>query len=77
MTVFVMFFVELMASRYEFLGTYGRDLEVSDPAMDLVRKSALVEEKSDGYRDSKCDELRFLRLCFLFLTTARSASVSL
>jgi hypothetical protein len=40
MTVFTMFFIELMASRFDVFGEqHASDLEKSDPAKDLMRGS--------------------------------------
>lgn len=53
-----MFFIELMASRFDIFGE--QDLEAAVPAMDLIRRESKVEEKaSDGdtpYRDSKLND---------------------
>lgn len=38
-TVFTMFFIELMASRFDILGPKSHDLESSDPARDLMRQN--------------------------------------
>ncbi|CAG8957225.1 hypothetical protein HYFRA_00009427 [Hymenoscyphus fraxineus] len=40
MTIFVMFFIELMAARFDVFGTQGHshDLETNDPARDFIRK---------------------------------------
>lgn len=49
MTIFVMFFIELMASRFEIFGHSHaeNDLETRDPAQDILRKSAM-ENKSNS-----------------------------
>lgn len=48
MTIFAMFFIELMASRYEFFGhSHDQDLESRDPAQHVLRKSA-AENKSNS-----------------------------
>jgi zinc transporter 1/2/3 len=39
MTVFTMFFIELMAARFEIFGQQSQDLEASDPAQDLTRQN--------------------------------------
>jgi zinc transporter 1/2/3 len=48
MTVFVMFFIELMAARFDVFGRQAHDVEASDPAQDLVRQS----EKSGQMQNS-------------------------
>lgn len=44
MTVFVMFFIELLASRFDIFGR--PDVEQADPAVDLIRKNTI--EYSDN-----------------------------
>jgi zinc transporter 1/2/3 len=39
MTVFTMFFIELMAARFDVFGEQAHDLEASDPSMDLLKDS--------------------------------------
>jgi zinc transporter 1/2/3 len=39
MTVFTMFFIEIMAARYDVFGAQAHDLEASDPSKDLIRAS--------------------------------------
>jgi zinc transporter 1/2/3 len=39
MTVFLMFFIELMVARFDVFGEQAHDLEASDPSMDLIRRS--------------------------------------
>jgi hypothetical protein len=39
MTVFTMFFIELMAARFDIFGRDSHDLEASDPAQDLMRQN--------------------------------------
>ncbi len=62
MTVFVMFFIELMASRFDIFGE--RDLEAADPAVDLIKRESRVGEKASGdeapYQDSKPNALSSL-----------------
>lgn len=43
MTIFVMFFIELMAARFDVFGNQGHshDLETNDPALDIIRKEKL------------------------------------
>jgi hypothetical protein len=56
MTVFVMFFIEIMASRFDFFGENHTDLEARDPAMDLMRNSTRPEEKySDAAASPECE----------------------
>lgn len=38
MTVFVMFFIELLAARFDAFGQQEHDLEASDPSKDLMRE---------------------------------------
>jgi hypothetical protein len=50
-----MFFIELMASRFDIFGE--QDLEAADPAMGLIRGKSAVGEKASGeeapYQNSK------------------------
>ena len=40
MTIFTMFFIELMASRYQIFGDHSHgDVEASDPTKDMLRYS--------------------------------------
>jgi zinc transporter 1/2/3 len=51
MTVFTMFFVELLASRYDILGTgrmASQGVKAYDPALDLIRASAKDVEDING-----------------------------
>jgi zinc transporter 1/2/3 len=45
MTVFTMFFIELMAARFDVFGEQDHDLEASDPSKDLIRRSEKASEK--------------------------------
>jgi solute carrier family 39 (zinc transporter), member 1/2/3 len=45
MTIFLMFFIELMAARFDVFGAHAHDLEASDPAKELVTQA---EKYSDG-----------------------------
>jgi zinc transporter 1/2/3 len=65
MTVFTMFFIELMASRFDVFGHQEHDLEASDPSRDLIRAS----EKSDGKTTVKKSKSR---LCLLVSSVGRS-----
>jgi zinc transporter 1/2/3 len=38
MAIFTMFFIELMAARFDVFGRQSHDLEASDPARDLMRQ---------------------------------------
>ncbi|RDW94844.1 hypothetical protein BP5796_00607 [Coleophoma crateriformis] len=51
MTIFVMFFIELMAARYDVFGSHSHDLESADPSRDLMR-NAEKEENSDPSHSS-------------------------
>lgn len=61
MTVFTMFFIELLASRFDIFG--HQDLEGVDPAMELiVRKSTLQRKPLDeeaAYRERELNALPF------------------
>jgi zinc transporter 1/2/3 len=48
MTIFVMFFIELMAARFDVFGRQAQDLELSDPARDLTRKHELSSHLPNG-----------------------------
>jgi zinc transporter 1/2/3 len=39
MTVFTMFFVELMAARFDIFGSKAHDIEASDPSLDVMRQN--------------------------------------
>jgi len=45
MTIFTMFFIELLAARFDFFGEHEHDVEARDPAMDLI--------KNQNFNDSK------------------------
>lgn len=38
MTIFVMFFIELLAARFDVFGQHEHDLESSNPSPDLIRQ---------------------------------------
>ncbi|APA11223.1 hypothetical protein SS1G_11438 [Sclerotinia sclerotiorum 1980 UF-70] len=46
MTIFSMFFIELMASRYDVFGQDSHDLEAADPARDLIKQNTRNEKHS-------------------------------
>ena len=62
MTVFVMFFIELMASRFDIFGE--KDLEAADPALDLIRgksiKGGKASDEEAPYQDGKSTALQSL-----------------
>ncbi|KAL3423386.1 ZIP zinc/iron transporter [Phlyctema vagabunda] len=66
MTVFVMFFIELMAARFDVFGDHTHDLESSDPARDLMRQTKEARIQTGG------DTLRRL----LTTSTAKSSNAS-
>lgn len=45
MTIFLMFFIELLAARFDVFGSHAHDLESADPSKDLIVAS---EKYSDG-----------------------------
>ncbi|TVY38681.1 Zinc-regulated transporter [Lachnellula subtilissima] len=45
MTIFLMFFIELMAARFDVFGAHAHDLEATDPAKDLIKAA---EKPKDG-----------------------------
>ncbi|ESZ99225.1 hypothetical protein SBOR_0432 [Sclerotinia borealis F-4128] len=51
MTIFSMFFIELMASRFDVFGEDSHDLESADPAKDLMRRNTR-NEKGEASRTS-------------------------
>jgi zinc transporter 1/2/3 len=55
MTVFSMFFIELMAARFDVFGEHGHDMATSDPALDLIRQSTYKDEEG---KDNVETELR-------------------
>ncbi|KAG4031124.1 hypothetical protein MFRU_010g02490 [Monilinia fructicola] len=44
MTIFSMFFIELMASRFDVFGEDKHDLEAADPAKDLIKRTSRNEK---------------------------------
>jgi zinc transporter 1/2/3 len=60
MTVFTMFFIELMAARFDIFGQQSHDLEASDPAQDLMRQN---EKYNDTQLTLQKGKLRFLAPC--------------
>jgi zinc transporter 1/2/3 len=46
MTVFTMFFIELMAARFDVFGEQAHDLEASYPSKDSVRAFEKVDVKT-------------------------------
>jgi zinc transporter 1/2/3 len=38
MTIFTMFFIELMAARFDLFGSKAHDLEASDPSLDMMMR---------------------------------------
>ncbi|KAH6680564.1 Zinc/iron permease [Halenospora varia] len=45
MTIFVMFFIELMAARFDIFGHKAHDLEASDPSKELMKDGKSSSEK--------------------------------
>ena len=45
MTIFTMFFIELMASRFYIFGQKSHDVEASDPSRDLIRQNEKFQNK--------------------------------
>jgi solute carrier family 39 (zinc transporter), member 1/2/3 len=39
MTVFTMFFIELMAARFDIFGSKAHDIEANDPSLDVMRQN--------------------------------------
>jgi solute carrier family 39 (zinc transporter), member 1/2/3 len=50
MTVFTMFFIELMAARFDIFGRASHDIEASDPAQDLMRQNEKFHEAKVALR---------------------------
>ncbi|TVY75719.1 Zinc-regulated transporter [Lachnellula suecica] len=46
MTIFLMFFIELMAARFDVFGNHAHDVEASDPAKDLIRQNEKSSDRS-------------------------------
>jgi len=73
MTVFTMFFIELMASRFDVFGEqHASDLEKSDPAKDLMRGSEKYGDTDSALQKGKhypliCDWVS-IPLCRVFFT---------
>ncbi|EPE27076.1 hypothetical protein GLAREA_02990 [Glarea lozoyensis ATCC 20868] len=52
MTIFVMFFIELMAARFDVFGRQAHDIEAADPSLDLIRKSEKSSHSHNGDANS-------------------------
>jgi zinc transporter 1/2/3 len=52
MTIFVMFFIELMAARFDVFGRQAHDIEAADPSLDLMRKSEKSSHSQIGDANS-------------------------
>lgn len=50
MTIFTMFFIELMASRFQIFGDHSHDIEASDPTKDMLRYSDNKTQDSGMYK---------------------------
>jgi hypothetical protein len=57
MTIFLMFFIELLAARFDVFGEKAHDLEAADPSMNLVRQ---VETKGAANSKIRKGKLRIL-----------------
>jgi solute carrier family 39 (zinc transporter), member 1/2/3 len=55
MTIFTMFFIELMASRFDVFGEQAQDLEASDPTKDILRGSEKYSDKTSPLENGKFD----------------------
>jgi hypothetical protein len=66
MTIFTMFFIELMAARFDIFGSKAHDIEASDPSLDLIRQN----EKS---RDAPLAIRKGLSIILVFEPGANSA----
>ncbi|TVY55928.1 Zinc-regulated transporter 2 [Lachnellula cervina] len=51
MTIFLMFFIELMASRFDIFGTHAHDLEAADPAKDVVKPARSSDGKASVHKE--------------------------
>jgi solute carrier family 39 (zinc transporter), member 1/2/3 len=60
MTVFTMFFIELMAARFDIFGRASHDIEASDPAQDLMRQNEKFHKEKVALRQGLFDLLNFL-----------------
>jgi hypothetical protein len=76
MTVFTMFFIELMASRFDVFGEqHASDLEKSDPAKELMRGSEKYDDTDLTLQKGKhyplvCHWVSRASCCFLFISSA-------
>jgi len=59
-----MFFIELMASRFDIFGQQAQDLEASDPAQDLIRQN-------EKFHDTQVSQQKGKRRFFPFLVSIR------
>ena len=74
MTVFTMFFIELMASRFDVFGEqHASDLEKSDPAKDLMRGSENYGDTDSSLQKGEhyplVSDVVSIQLCRVLLTS--------
>jgi hypothetical protein len=77
MTVFVMFFIELMAARFDIFGDADLEADDHDPARELVRRtSTAVHDKytDEALKEGEC--LFFSSLPFPCISTLKPAFIS-
>jgi hypothetical protein len=73
MTVFTMFFIELMASRFDVFGDQDHNLEASDPSKEVMRH---VEKRRDeGNSAQKGKQIIFLSSNLLIKNSTSLASL--
>jgi len=73
MTVFTMFFIELMASRFDVFGDHAGDREKSDPSKNLIRGS-----EKYGDTDSTLQKGKYYPLvCHVSVASPTSCSIVL
>jgi zinc transporter 1/2/3 len=59
MTIFTMFFIELMASRFDIFGEQAHDLEALDPSKDLIRESGKYADTKTSIQKGSKQHLLF------------------
>ena len=53
MTIFTMFFIELMAARFDVFGEAAHDIEANDPSTEVIRGGEKYEDTDDSLATGK------------------------
>ncbi|CAJ2506782.1 Uu.00g079680.m01.CDS01 [Anthostomella pinea] len=57
MTIFVMFTIELLASRFDIFGHNHEEAEASDPSLDVLKKGSLASSSPSPHRHHASDDI--------------------